>query len=479
MTSTPAPDVESAVAPALVVPGALRRAPWSAATARAWAQAGAAWLWLLCAGTALWIGVAVSAGFVPLFGVGLLGLAVCLLVARAFGAAERSRIALQTGFVIPAPEPRAAVAPTTRWRGHWARFVSVLRDARAWAAVGYAVGGSLLAGLVLALAAACAGGAVAAVLFMFVGRGSVLAEAVVAGVPWPVVVAGALVAAVVLLWASALVVQGGTLLQVRLAAALLGPSSSAEAQARARAAEEEARLAEREARSARERAVVLTETRSQAVAAADAERRRIERDLHDGAQQRLVALGVELGVARRAAERDPAVAVAALDHAHGEVKETLAELRDLVRGIHPAVLSDRGLDAALSALAARTPVPVQVHAHAGLEAADPAAQAAAYFVVAEALTNVAKHAEATSVRVEASIVDGDVVDGDAAQPARAAGAARLRVVVADDGRGGAEPSPGSGLAGLRGRVAALDGSFDLASPPGAGTRLTVEVPCAS
>jgi len=215
---------------------------------------------------------------------------------------------------------------------------------------------------------------------------------------------------------------------------------------------------------ARERAAVLTETRSQAVAAADAERRRIERDLHDGAQQRLVALGVELGVARRLAERDPAASTAALEHAHDEVKATLAELRDLVRGIHPAVLSDRGLDAALSALAARSPVPVRVEAAPDVDGAGPASQAAAYFVVAEALTNVAKHADARSVRVRADVTD----DG-----------ARLRVVVEDDGRGGAEASPGSGLAGLRGRVAALDGVFDLDSPPGAGTRLTVEVPCAS
>ncbi|MFC7876652.1 sensor histidine kinase, partial [Isoptericola sp. NPDC057391] len=222
------------------------------------------------------------------------------------------------------------------------------------------------------------------------------------------------------------------------------------------------------ATAAAERAAVLTETRSQAVAAADAERRRIERDLHDGAQQRLVALGVELGVARRIAERDPAASAAALEHAHDEVKATLAELRDLVRGIHPAVLSDRGLDAALSALAARSPVPVRVEASADVSRAGSAAQAAAYFVVAEALTNVAKHADARSVRVRADVVD-DGGDHDA----------RLRVVVEDDGRGGAEPSPGSGLAGLRGRVAALDGVFDLDSPAGAGTRLTVEVPCAS
>ena len=137
-----------------------------------------------------------------------------------------------------------------------------------------------------------------------------------------------------------------------------------------------------------------------------------------------------------------------------------------MRGIHPAVLSDRGLDAALSALAGRSPVPVEVAVEGDLTPAGSAAQAAAYFVVAEALTNVAKHAGADTARVQAAIVP------DADPP-------RLRVTVSDDGRGGAAASPGSGLEGLRGRVAALDGTFELDSPLGAGTRLTVEVPCAS
>jgi signal transduction histidine kinase len=252
----------------------------------------------------------------------------------------------------------------------------------------------------------------------------------------------------------------------RLATALLGPSAADVARARAAVAEHETRLAEAAAHTARERAVVLTETRTAAVSAADTERRRIERDLHDGAQQRLVALGVELGVARRLADKDPEHAVAALELAHREIKETLAELRDLVRGIHPAVLADRGLDAALSALAGRSPVPVRVEVTGDLTPAGSAAQAAAYFVVAEALTNVAKHAGADSVRVQASLVPDEHPQ-------------RLRVTVSDDGRGGAEPSSGSGLEGLRGRVAALDGTFELDSPPGKGTRLTVEVPCAS
>jgi len=251
---------------------------------------------------------------------------------------------------------------------------------------------------------------------------------------------------------------------VRLARTLLGPSAAAQARAAQALAESEARVAESAAAAATERADVLSETRAAALEAADTERRRIERDLHDGAQQRLVALGVTLGTARRVAEREPAAAGDALEQAHGEVKETLAELRDLVRGIHPAVLSDRGLDAALSALAARSPVPVdvQVPDPVVVGASSSAAQAAAYFVAAEALTNAAKHSRASKALLRASVV------GD-----------RLRLEVADDGVGGADPAPGSGLDGLRARVEALDGSFDLDSPAGAGTRLTVEVPCAS
>ena len=332
------------------------------------------------------------------------------------------------------------------------------------AAAGYALVAMLVSAVFLAAVAGLVGGAVALVVVMV--RGGVGAAGGAPGLAWPVALVGGAVGAVLLLWLGAAVAQAGAALVLALAGVCLGPSATDLARDRARDAEHAAT-------AARERAAVLTETRSQAVAAADAERRRIERDLHDGAQQRLVALGVELGVARRLAEHDPAASTAALEHAHGEVKATLAELRDLVRGIHPAVLSDRGLDAALSALAARSPVPVRVEASPDVERAGSAAQAAAYFVVAEALTNVAKHAGAGSVRVRADVVtDGRTDGGDD-------DGARLRVVVEDDGRGGAEPSPGSGLAGLRGRVAALDGVFELDSPPGAGTRLTVEVPCAS
>jgi signal transduction histidine kinase len=192
------------------------------------------------------------------------------------------------------------------------------------------------------------------------------------------------------------------------------------------------------------------------VAAADAERRRIERDLHDGAQQRLVALAMTLGRAK--ATEDPLAARELLDAAHRESKAALAELRSLARGIHPAVLTDRGLDAALSALAARCPVPVAVAVDLPRRAA-PAVEAIAYFVVAEALTNVAKHSHASRASLCVAIEGGE-----------------LAIEVSDDGRGGARPD-GGGLTGLRDRVRAVDGTLLLVSPEGEGTTLRVELPC--
>lgn len=205
----------------------------------------------------------------------------------------------------------------------------------------------------------------------------------------------------------------------------------------------------------------LTETRARVVDAADDERRRIERDLHDGTQQHLVALAMNLGRAKEKMDSDPEAARELVTQAHQDAKESITALRNVVRGVHPAVLTDRGLDAALSALAARSPVPVRVDVDVDTRPGRTT-EAVAYFVVSEALTNVAKYAGAgrATVHVER--------DGD-----------RLLVSVADDGRGGASERPGSGLAGLRDRVAAVDGTFRLLSPPGGGTTVTVELPCES
>lgn len=205
----------------------------------------------------------------------------------------------------------------------------------------------------------------------------------------------------------------------------------------------------------------LEVSRGAAVDSAEAERRRIERDLHDGAQQRLVALAMDLGRARERFDTDPAGARSLVDDAHEEAKAALKELRGLARGIHPAILTDRGLDAALSVVLARCPVPVSLSVDLPKRPSS-ALESAAYFVVAEALTNVAKHAKASRAEVSVALEDR-----------------RLVVIVRDNGVGGALSSQGSGLDGLSDRVGALGGSMKLISPTNGPTVLTVELPCES
>jgi len=208
----------------------------------------------------------------------------------------------------------------------------------------------------------------------------------------------------------------------------------------------------------RARLVELRASRARLVEAADAERRRLERNLHDGAQSRLVALALNLRLARMSAD-DRSETAALLDASIYELQQSLAELRDLARGIHPAVLSERGLEPAVRALAARAAVPVDIVG--GPTGELPAAvETAAYFVVSEALTNVSKYARAAHATVRVERVDG-----------------RLLVEVSDDGVGGASTTGGSGLRGLSDRVAALSGTLEFSSPPGEGTRLSAQLPC--
>lgn len=204
----------------------------------------------------------------------------------------------------------------------------------------------------------------------------------------------------------------------------------------------------------------LERSRERVVGAAEAERRRIERDLHDGVQQRLVALAIELGRARAKFAEDTDAARLLVDQAHAEAKEALTELRNVVRGVHPPVLTERGLDAALSGLAALCPVPAAVHVDVPVRPG-PAVEAIAYFVVAEALTNVAKHSRASSARVW---VERHGYPGT------------LAVMVSDDGAGGADPG-GAGLTGLADRVQGVDGRFSVESPPGGPTIIAAELPC--
>jgi signal transduction histidine kinase len=202
-------------------------------------------------------------------------------------------------------------------------------------------------------------------------------------------------------------------------------------------------------------------SRVAAVGSAEAERRRIERDLHDGAQQRLVALAMDLGMARERFDEDPEQTRQLVAEAHEEAKAALGELRDLVRGFHPAILEDRGLDAALSAVVARCPVPVDLDVDVP-ERPSPTVESAAYYVVTEALTNVAKHSGADRARVSIAR------RGD-----------RLVIDVSDNGRGGADAAGGTGLHGLAERVQGLGGWMTVMSPTGGPTSVLVELPCAS
>ncbi|MEZ0065617.1 signal transduction histidine kinase [Streptacidiphilus sp. MAP12-20] len=248
---------------------------------------------------------------------------------------------------------------------------------------------------------------------------------------------------VVLLLAAPWLAWLGRWMDTRAAAGLLGPSRTREL---ARRVED------------------LAESRAEVVDAADAERRRIERDLHDGAQQRLVSLAMNLGLARRMLKNLPAEeqaprAMEVIEEAHNEAQAAIAELRDLVRGLHPVVLEDRGLDAALSGIAARAPLPVKLDVALERRAA-PAVEAVAYFVVSEALANIAKHAQASRAEI---VVRENV--------------SRLIITVVDDGVGGADPAKGTGLVGLRQRAASVDGILQITSPLGGPTTLRVELPC--
>ncbi|MFI6091430.1 sensor histidine kinase [Streptomyces sp. NPDC051218] len=206
------------------------------------------------------------------------------------------------------------------------------------------------------------------------------------------------------------------------------------------------------------RVVELESDRGVVVDTAAADLRRIERDLHDGAQARLVALAMDLGLAKEKLTEDPEAAARMVGEAHGEVKVALQELRDLARGIHPAVLTDRGLDAALSALAARCTVPVQVEVDLPARPA-AAIEGIAYFTVSELLQNISKHARASRGSVDVWQVED-----------------RLMLQVSDDGAGGADVTGGSGLAGLAERLDAVDGILVVDSPAGGPTTVTAELP---
>jgi signal transduction histidine kinase len=414
--------------------GALWSAPTWRATGNALAAAGVAAVGgILLGGLALiWLAAAASLVHWPVGGwahavlyiaVVVAGPVLVLWAVQGLAALQRSRLRATLGLEIPAG-PRAAERrpwPVGPWlaAATWRQLAFHLL-----AIVTGVLGGGLVAACWLAPAAAIG--------YLATGHPSAAAAAVAAA-------AGLLLAAP---WLARQVTRA----DAASARALLGPGRSEE-------------LAQRVESLARSRADL--------VAAADAERRRIERDLHDGAQQRLVSLAMNLGMARERFAEAPEPLNRAIADAHDEAVLALSELREFIRGLHPAVLNDRGLDAALSGLAARAPLPVRLQVDVP-RPASPSVEAVAYFIVSEALTNVAKHAQATQAEVTV-IRDGDV----------------LRIAVTDDGSGGAVPAEGdgaaagSGLRGLAQRAAAVDGTLTIDSPPGGPTVIAAELPCES
>jgi signal transduction histidine kinase len=413
--------------------------------ARTWSQSlhllldlplGIAWF------TVVVTGLSLGTGLVPLALVGLFVLIGTVAFGRVIGTVERARAKAFLGVGVPAPAP-------SRWReehGTWPRVKARLDDSVGWKGLAY--------GLVMLPVG----------IFNFVVVVTMWSVAF-AGTVYPTwawavrqndwydhevhgwfkagLIAGSFIVGVLTLIVTPRIIDGLAAMDRGLVKGMLGGSPTAEL---------------------RQRVESLTVSRDASVDIAESERRRIERDLHDGVQAQLVTLAMDLGMARQKLEdgsnADPSV-LALVERAHDDSKRAVAELRNLVRGIHPAVLTDRGLDAAVSALAARSPIAVDVNI--ALAGRPPATvESAAYFVIAEGLTNAAKHSAASLVRIDVRAADG-----------------MLRVEVSDDGVGGAGIQHGGGLAGLAARLAAVEGRLRVASPSGGPTVVLAELPVPS
>ena len=403
------------------------------------------WLAMISHLAGLVIGLAVivfvvtglSLGFsllvLALTGLPILGLT--LRAATLYATAERARLGLMLGVRIPAwpAEARAGyrwgIVP--RWR--------MLTERATWGELGYGLLRLPFSAVAVTVCfSAWAAGLVALTLPLYnsllPSGGAKIGDFVLGGTPR--MTASAVIGLLVLL-AAAQLTRGFAVADAAMSRRLLGPSRDLAA-----------RVSE------------LEISRERVVDAAEAERRRMERDLHDGAQQRLVALAMELGRAKAKFADDPDAARILVDQAHAQAKEALTELRNLVRGVHPPVLTERGLDAALSGLAALCPIPVDVHVDVPVRPRS-AVEAVAYFMVAEALTNVAKHSRASQAKV---VVEGHGYPGT------------LTVMISDDGIGGANAhSPG--LSGLADRVSGVDGRLSVESPSGGPTIIAAELPC--
>jgi signal transduction histidine kinase len=381
--------------------------------------------------------LATTASLVIVFPIALPFAWLMFVSARGFGRLERSRAAALLDVDIP--DPHAPLRPGS-W---WAHLKQRIGSGSRWREIAYLLLLLPLSGLSFAVAALVWCGSFVLIGLPFYadhlpgGTAKFHWFEIGAGAgAWLLAVVGVVGVVLIAPW----VTMGLAAIHAATARGLLGP----------------ARRDEMSAAVTR-----LEASRVAAVDSAEAERRRIERDLHDGAQQRMVSLAMDLGLARERFDTDPAAARELVVGAHEEAKAALTDLRDLVRGIHPAILADRGLDAALSAVVARSSVPVALTVDVAPRPS-AAVESTAYFVVSEALANVDKHAHAT--RASVSIVRR----GD-----------RLVVDVSDDGGGGADETRGTGLHGLSERVTALGGWMHLISPPGGPTTLLVEMPCGS
>ena len=368
-----------------------------------------------------------------LVGLPLLGLT--LRLASWFAVAERARVALLLGVRVPAwpAENRAGyrwgIVPRRR----------TLTERATWGEIGYALLRMPVSVVAVTLSVSFWSAAVVLLTLPLYNKylpagGAKIGDVVFTGTA---TMASSAAVGLVLLLIAPQLTRGFGRIDAGLSRWLLGPPSDLAA-----------------------RVVELETSRERVVDAAEAERRRIERDLHDGAQQRLVALAMDLGRAKARFASDPEAAAGLVDQAHAQAKEALTELRNLVRGVHPPVLTERGLDAALSGLAALCPVPVDVHVDVPVRPKS-SVEAVAYFMVAEALTNVAKHSRASHAKV---VVEGHGYPGT------------LTVMISDDGIGGADVhSPG--LSGLADRVTGVDGRLSVESPSGGPTIIAAELPC--
>lgn len=385
----------------------------------------------------VFVGVVTGVVLLPIALTGLPILVATLFVSGALAALERRRAAVMIDLVV-LPLPRKAPAGP----GFWAKPRALLTDGGRWREMGAAL--LALPMTMLALVVVYVVWSLALALITLPAYNFALPRGGVSAGGWVLRGAPSLAGAVAL----------------GIVVLLLAPRATV-AVARGQGWANKKILGPGRGQALATRVGELERSRSRMVEVADTERRRIERDLHDGAQARLVSLAMELGRAKARFDDDPGAARELVEQAHEEAKAALVELRGLVRGVHPPVLTDRGLDAALSGLAAICPVPVTVKTDMAERRPPAAIEAVAYFVVAEALTNVAKHSGATNAVVDVRH-DGTT----------------LHVLVMDDGHGGAD-GDGTGLSGLADRVQAVDGHMGVDSPPGGPTVIEVELPCGS